>query len=78
MEFNSPAISVASRQSVRCRRRARCAQHLTVDAPADASVEESQPNVDGNGSLPTGLLDQGTNLDQQLAGGIRAGNGAST
>jgi len=59
-----------SGQSVRRRRRARCAQHLTVDAPAEASVEESQPKVDGNGSLPAVLLDQGTNLDQQLAGGL--------
>jgi hypothetical protein len=43
-------------------------QHLTVDAPADAPIEEGKPYVDGNGSLPAGLLDQGTDLDQQFAG----------
>jgi hypothetical protein len=44
------------------------AQHLTMDAPADAPIEEGEPYVDGNCSLPAGLLDQCTNLDQQLAG----------
>jgi hypothetical protein len=44
------------------------AQHLTVDAPADSPIEEGEPYVDGNVSLSVGLLDQGTDLDQPLAG----------
>jgi hypothetical protein len=35
-------------------RGALAAQHLTVDAPADAPIEEGKPYVDGNGSLPAG------------------------
>jgi hypothetical protein len=62
-------VATESRQSVRCRRRARRAQHLTVDAPADASVEESQPNVDGSGSLP-GLLDQRNGSRSTACGGL--------
>src|SRR5580704_2433294 len=49
-------------------RGALAAQHLTVDAPADAPIGEGKPYVDGNGSLPAGLLDQGTDLDQQFVG----------
>jgi hypothetical protein len=41
-----------------------------VDAPADAPIEKGEPYVDGNGSLPASLLDQGTDLDQQLAGSL--------
>jgi hypothetical protein len=39
-----------------------------MDAPADAPIEKGEPYVDGNGTLPVSLLDQGTDLDQQLAG----------
>jgi hypothetical protein len=63
-----PTLPATGRAGISRLRRALAAQHLTMDAPADAPIEEGKPYVDGNGSLPAGLLDQGTDLDQQFVG----------